>query len=86
VKDNNLSAILLVLTSCFGVSATLDKAWRKPFEEAFSMWSIQVCSVFLSIVAIESFSYATLVKTGANLFVNIAIATVILVSRHKNKA
>jgi hypothetical protein len=70
-----------VITSLFGVSATIDKARNKPFEEGLSMWSIQVFSALFSIMAIESFNYATLVKTGVNLLVNIVVASVIFISR-----
>lgn len=83
VKNTNLSATLLVLTSLFGVWATVDKARSKPFEEGLSMWSIQVVSALFSIIAIESFNYATLVKTCVNLFVNIVVVSVILISRKR---
>ncbi|USI65386.1 hypothetical protein QR692_10360 [Lactococcus petauri] len=83
VKNTNLAATLLVMTSLFGISATIDKAKKKPYEEGLSMWSIQVFSAFLSILAIENFNYATVIKTLANLLINIVVVSVILVSRKK---
>jgi len=83
VKNINLSATLLMFTSLFGVSATIDKAKNKPFEEGLSMWTIQVFSALFSILAIENFNYATLVKTIINLLVNITVATIIYGSRKK---
>lgn len=81
IKNTNLSATLLVLTSLFGVSATIDKARKKPYEEGLSMWSMQVLSALFSVLAIESVNYATLVKTLVNLLVNTVVASVILTSR-----
>lgn len=83
IKNINLSATLLVITSLFGVSATIDKAKSKPLEEGLSMWSIQVFSALFSIAAIENFNYATLIKTGVNLLVNIVVVIVIVVSRKR---
>ncbi len=81
IKDVNLSATLLVITSLFGVSATIDKARTHPYDEGLLMWSIQVISASLSIIAITDFNYATLVKTVANLLVNMTVAIVIVLSR-----
>lgn len=83
VNNTAIAATLLVVTSFFGVSATIDKAWQKPYEETLSMWSLQIVSAFLSILAIESFNYATLIKTVMNLLINIIVASVIWLSRRK---
>lgn len=58
-----LASILSIFTFYPYVLNTI-KGNIKPWEEGLSMWTIQVCSAALSILAIEFYNYLTLSKTG----------------------
>ena len=59
-NDPTLSLILVVLTDAFGFLPTLRKGYLKPHEDLPSLWILTAGKWGLAIVALEAYSFITL--------------------------
>jgi hypothetical protein len=64
-KQPVVSITLLVGADVLGVGPSIRKAWHKPGEETLSTWSINALRHALAIVALQQYSFITLLNPVA---------------------
>lgn len=80
-----LSITLLVTIEMLGFAPTLRKAWNKPNEETLSTWGMNAVRYSLALVALQSYTYVTLVYPISWALANYAFSVVLLYRRSKIK-
>jgi len=76
-----IAVILISSAGFFGWLPTIRKAWRKPFEEATVMWSIDIVKLSVCTAAIEYYSFATVFNQALWIGLNLITVSVVLVRR-----
>lgn len=82
-NDPLLSVILVTLTDAFGFLPTLRKGYYKPREDSPFLWSVSALKWGLSIIAMESYSFVTLLYPMYLLIVNGSYSLLLLWRRKK---
>lgn len=80
-KDPLLAVILISVTDAAATFPTIFKAYRKPFEESFTLFLINSLRSLISIFAIESYSLTTVLHPAKLVVFNSIVAIVILYKR-----
>lgn len=79
-EESAISMTILVSADIFGFLPTIRKAWNKPDEETLFTWGLNGARHALSIVAIASYSFVTLLNPVAWTVAN-AVFSGILIAR-----
>jgi hypothetical protein len=82
-KDPTLSIILAVLIEILSFFPTLRKTWNDPYSEPFSSWSLNTLKHGVSILALSSFSVATVLYPAVLVVMNALLAGEIIFRRSK---
>ena len=82
-KDPTLSLILISFTDAAAVSPTIRKTYNKPFEESFTLFSLNAVRSIISVFAFQSYTFATVLYPAKGVLFNALIALVILVRRRQ---
>jgi len=82
-QDPLYSVVLLTGIDILGYGPTLRKSYYKPFEESLALFSIMTLRNTLTAIALEHYSFTTLVFPLATTCANCVVIAVILIQRKK---
>jgi hypothetical protein len=75
------SVILITAMDILGYVPTIRKAWKKPNEEAVSVFVMGGISIAISILALQAFNIVTFLYPVALLIANTVLVSAVLVKR-----
>lgn len=78
LNDPTLSAILITVIELIAAGSTIRKSWVNPKEEVMMTYGLNTLRSILSIVALSSFSIATVVYPAGMVLMNGALCAILL--------
>lgn len=82
-KDPTYALILLTITDAVATFPTLRKAYNKPFEESFALFSLNSVKSIFSITAFQTYTFAAVLYPIMLVLFNTLVALVIMVRRRR---
>lgn len=82
-KNPTSAIILITLIDIFAFLPTFRKTWKDPTSETLSSYAIAGLKYCLAVVAIATYSFATLLYPIALIIMNLALVTIMIVRRRK---
>ncbi len=80
-KDPTSSAILATATDVVGFAPTLKKGWIEPHQDSATSFALNGIKFVPAVFAVQSYSLATCLFPTSLIFVNLAVAAVLVARR-----
>ncbi len=85
LNDPTLSAILITVIELIAAGSTIRKSWVNPKEEVGLTYGLNTLRSILSIIALSSFSIATVVYPAGMVLMNGALFLILLIRNQNEK-